>query len=100
MRQLSTRGLPPVDLRTAARLPPHPDGSTRWPAGSHGSAAQGDSVPPCQPRRPMTAVRTESHAEHPVVTKARTKRAENLQLRIADAITSFAGSMPFVYVHI
>ncbi|MDQ1661703.1 MAG: hypothetical protein QOJ68_1683 [Blastococcus sp.] len=48
----------------------------------------------------MTAVRTDTHPEHPVVTKARTKRAEDLQLRIADAITAFAGSMPFVYVHI
>ena len=38
--------------------------------------------------------------EHPVVTKLRTKRAENPQLKMADAITSFAGSMPFVYVHI
>jgi uncharacterized membrane protein len=48
----------------------------------------------------MTAVRTDTHAEHPVVTRARLKRAEDLQLRIADAITAFAGSMPFVYVHI
>ena len=48
----------------------------------------------------MTAVRTDTHAEHPVVTSARLKRAEDLQLRIADAITAFAGSMPFVYVHI
>ena len=39
-------------------------------------------------------------AEHPVVTKLRVKRAEDLQLKIADAITAFAGSMPFVYVHI
>jgi uncharacterized membrane protein len=45
----------------------------------------------------MTAA---THAEHPVVTKQRRKRAENPQLKIADAITSFAGSMPFVYVHI
>jgi uncharacterized membrane protein len=48
----------------------------------------------------MTAVRTDTHPEHPVVTRARAKRAEDLQLKIADAITSFAGSMPFVYVHI
>jgi uncharacterized membrane protein len=41
-----------------------------------------------------------THAEHPVVAKTRQKRAEDLQLRIADAITAFAGSMPFVYVHI
>ena len=38
--------------------------------------------------------------EHPVVAKARQKRAEDVQLKIADAITAFAGSMPFVYVHI
>src|SRR3954451_14327854 len=41
-----------------------------------------------------------THAEHPVVTKLRLKRAEDVQLKIADAITAFAGSMPFVYVHI
>jgi uncharacterized membrane protein len=41
-----------------------------------------------------------AHAEHPVVVKTRQKRAENAQLKIADAITAFAGSMPFVYVHI
>ena len=40
------------------------------------------------------------HAEHPAVTKLRIKRAADLQLRIADAITAFAGSMPFVYAHI
>src|SRR6476661_9362420 len=45
----------------------------------------------------MTAV---THAEHPSVTKLRIKRAEDVQLKIADAITAFAGSMPFVYVHI
>ena len=39
-------------------------------------------------------------AEHPIVTHLRLKRAEDGQLKIADAITSFAGSMPFVYVHI
>jgi uncharacterized membrane protein len=38
--------------------------------------------------------------EHPVVTRLRLKRAEDVQLKIADAITAFAGSMPFVYVHI
>ena len=27
------------------------------------------------------------------------QRAENVQLKIADAITTFAGSMPFVYIH-
>ena len=36
----------------------------------------------------------------PVVLQEAERRAASLQLRIADAITSFAGSMRFVYVHI
>ena len=36
---------------------------------------------------------------HPVVVANAEKRAKDVQLRIADAITSFAGSMPFVYIH-
>lgn len=38
--------------------------------------------------------------EHPVVTALRETRARDLQLRVADAITRFAGSMVFVYLHI
>jgi uncharacterized membrane protein len=38
--------------------------------------------------------------EHPVVVRAREKRAADAQLRVADAITAFAGSMRFVYLHI
>ena len=40
----------------------------------------------------------ESHT--PVVVQEAERRAASIQLRIADAITSFAGSMRFVYVHI
>jgi uncharacterized membrane protein len=36
----------------------------------------------------------------PVVLKQFEKRASDFQLRIADAITAFAGSMRFVYIHI
>jgi len=36
----------------------------------------------------------------PVVVKQLQKRAEDVQLRVADAITAFAGSMNFVYIHI
>ena len=36
---------------------------------------------------------------HPVVLAHEARRAANAQLRIADAITRFAGSMPFVYIH-
>ena len=36
---------------------------------------------------------------HPVVTQHKAQRAGDVQLRIADAITAFAGSMRFVYLH-
>jgi uncharacterized membrane protein len=36
---------------------------------------------------------------HPVVLAHQASRAGDVQLRIADAITKFAGSMPFVYIH-
>jgi uncharacterized membrane protein len=38
--------------------------------------------------------------EHPVVVRAREKRAADAQLRVADGITAFAGSMRFVYLHV
>ena len=38
--------------------------------------------------------------EHPVVTRLREHRAADVQLRVADAITRFAGSMLFVYLHV
>jgi len=37
---------------------------------------------------------------HPVVLEQEAQRAQDLQLRIADWITGFAGSMNFVYLHI
>jgi uncharacterized membrane protein len=43
---------------------------------------------------------TQTRQHHPVVVAHQQSRAADTQLRIADAITSFAGSMTFVYVHI
>jgi uncharacterized membrane protein len=37
---------------------------------------------------------------HPVVARLNEERFADLQLRVADRITAFAGSMPFVYIHI
>jgi uncharacterized membrane protein len=37
---------------------------------------------------------------HPVLARHREERSRSVQNRIADAITRFAGSMPFVYIHI
>ncbi len=42
----------------------------------------------------------ESVPHSPVVMKQFEKRASDVQLRVADAITAFAGSMTFVYIHI
>ena len=42
---------------------------------------------------------TETPPRHPVVVAHQESRAADVQLRIADAITSFAGSMRFVYIH-
>jgi uncharacterized membrane protein len=39
-------------------------------------------------------------ATHPAYREVAERRAANVQLRIADAITKFAGSMAFVYLHI
>jgi uncharacterized membrane protein len=43
---------------------------------------------------------TDSRPHHPVLLAQQAQRAASIQLRIADAITAFAGSMPFVYVHV
>ena len=37
---------------------------------------------------------------HPVVTEHQRHRSDDVQLRMADSITRFAGSMTFVYVHV
>jgi uncharacterized membrane protein len=37
---------------------------------------------------------------HPAVVEQFNKRASDVQLRIADKITAFAGSMNFVYLHV
>ena len=47
----------------------------------------------------MKTAQSEGRQEHPVVVAHRAQRAADLQLRIADQITAFAGSMPFVYIH-
>lgn len=41
-----------------------------------------------------------SQQQHPGVQRYLERRAEDLQARVADAITAFAGSMWFVYLHV
>jgi uncharacterized membrane protein len=44
----------------------------------------------------MHTTQPQSRPQHPIVVA---HRAADLQLRIVDGITAFAGSMPFVYLH-
>ena len=43
---------------------------------------------------------TPTTGRHPAVIHDLTRHTENVQLRIADVITKFAGSMQFVYIHV
>ena len=47
----------------------------------------------------MKPTGTDAHLHHPAVLADKARRSEDFQLRIADAITAFAGSMTFVYIH-
>jgi uncharacterized membrane protein len=47
----------------------------------------------------VRAAREVPQQHYPVVAAHRSKRAGDIQLRIADAITKVAGSMVFVYLH-
>ena len=63
--------------------------------------------PADHPARAATAASDAAHTappdpnrHHPAVLAEQARRAEDVQLRIADKITAFAGSMNFVYLHI
>jgi uncharacterized membrane protein len=45
-------------------------------------------------------IQTPMEPKHPALMKKEAERAESLQNQIADAITTFAGSMMFVYIHL
>ena len=70
--------------RQPAQPEPHP-------AGTRGQAAK---------VKEMQAKIQDTIRHHPVVLEQQQRRAQDVQLRIADWITAFAGSMQFVYIHI
>lgn len=47
----------------------------------------------------MASTNGSVHHTHPVNAAVMAQRAASLQVRLADQITAFAGSMPFVYLH-
>src|SRR5438132_13712312 len=52
------------------------------------------------PEEDCMSVRALPRPVHPVLQHHEEHRSQNIQNRIADAITTFAGSMVFVYLHI
>ena len=53
-----------------------------------------------QARRAALARRRVPHQPNPALAEHADQRAKSIENRIADRITAFAGSMPFVYIHI
>jgi uncharacterized membrane protein len=62
-----------------------------------GPSTQDPDGPPAAPGRMALPIRLQ---HHPVVLEQQKQRAEDVQLRVADWITGFAGSMNFVYLHV
>jgi uncharacterized membrane protein len=88
MKHVGTTRMEAADAQTGPgragrRRPTVPAGGSRGRAGSERLAAQLDVL-----------------RHHPVVLEQQAQRAADVQLRIADWITGFAGSMNFVYIHI
>jgi uncharacterized membrane protein len=61
---------------------------------------QSPDDPPAQPHNNQRIALPIKLPHHPVVMEEQARRAADIQLRIADWITGFAGSMNFVYLHI
>ena len=57
-----------------------------------------DATPAPDPHPAASPTATQD-AAHPAYVKIAEERASQIQLRVADAITGFAGSMKFVYLH-
>ena len=56
--------------------------------------------PTVHPGRNRREILANREAHHPAVVALAMRHAASLQLRVAGAITAFAGSMRFVYVHV
>jgi uncharacterized membrane protein len=79
-----------------------PDLSAQLPPGAQAQpepqAAGPDGQPARQKNGPPKLPDVLRH--HPAVLEQQAQRAQSIQLRIADWITAFAGSMNFIYLHI
>jgi uncharacterized membrane protein len=75
------------------QAPAHPEPPTQKRLADHARAATAASD------EPHTG-QPDTNRHHPALLAEQARRAEDVQLRIADKITAFAGSMNFVYLHI
>jgi uncharacterized membrane protein len=84
---------PDLNPEPPGGAPAHPGPPAQVPhaAGAGGQAAK---------LKDMQTTLQDALRHHPVVLEQQAQRAQDVQLRIADWITGFAGSMNFVYIHI
>ena len=83
-----------------------PDLSAERPGGAQAKPGQlsqtghvADAGGQAAKLKDMQATLQNTLRHHPVVLEQQAQRAQDVQLRIADRITAFAGSMNFVYLH-
>jgi uncharacterized membrane protein len=86
---------------------PTPDPNAERPGATHAHPEAPSQRPLCAAdggARPRGDKRHTTYSNkmnhHPAVLAEQARRTQDLQLRIADWITAFAGSMNFVYLHI
>ena len=82
-----------------------PAGTSDGPSGRQDEPEQtkhiaGTASPASPLADGMQTAQPDGSRHHPVVAAKQAQRAADLQLRIADWITAFAGSMRFVYLHV
>src|SRR5436190_4468791 len=104
-------GLPRFGMREPYRRSPDPAtassiGGTRTSSGGR-PAWSGDVPSPSgeggrHPRKEakLSTGTLKVPVGHPALRRHSAERAQSFQNRLADAITTFAGSMTFVYVHV
>src|SRR5215469_5493018 len=85
----------------SGEAPPGRNGATsgaRWP-DDRAVPDEGDTTLAKQGKSRAGALPI-GFQHHPAVLEEQARRASDAQLRVADWITSFAGSMNFVYLHV
>src|SRR5215468_5843897 len=88
--------------RTKDATMTNPNQSAQLPPGGQAQPEPHAADTGARAAKPKDAKSRLSHPllHHPAVLEQEAQRAQSAQLRIADRITAFAGSMNFVYLHV